>query len=117
MCDPTNVFKDVDHYKMLQIILEFLTDDVVSAKEGYERVNEIDYLMSLLTDEGIVHDHQFQQAESHLKLSGILFAICESIVEMFSDSGFYGNCRSFEIDRPTVIQLSRSNFLIAVRPH
>ena len=117
MCDPTGVFRDVDHYKMLSYILEFLTDDVVSVREAKERVNEVDYLIDLLTDVGIVQDHQFQQAESYLKIAGILFAICESIADMFGDTSFYANCRSFDLDSPTVIQLSRSNFAIVSRPH
>lgn len=115
--DPTGVFKEVDHLTMLTIILEFLTDDVISAREGFERVNEIDYLMDVLTDKGIIKDHEFAQAESYLKITGILFAICEGIVSMFSETGFYYNCRSYELDRPKVLPITKSNFAIVVRPH
>jgi hypothetical protein len=120
--DPTDVFQDVDLEKLLVEIIRFLTedDDPLDTESAaiYGRINEIDYLVNLLYDKRIIGDTIFHGEESYLKICSVLYAICETLVEVLMDTGFYKFCRSYYKDKPKVIRLSRkrNNFAIVVRP-
>lgn len=116
MNDPTDVFADVDQEKLLREIVRFLTEDVYNPREAREQCNEMEYFISLLYDRGIVQDHHFHLDETYVKICAILFAICEAMVDVFDDTGFYRFCQSYVHDKPRVIHISRNNFAIVVRP-
>lgn len=120
--DPTEVFQDVDLEKLLTEIVRFLTeDDDPRDKDSagiYGRINEIDYLLNLLYDKRIIGEAIFHGEESYLKISSILYSICETLAELLMDTGFYNFCKSFYRDQPKVIRLARksNSFAIVVRP-
>jgi hypothetical protein len=113
--DPTGMFAEVDKLMLLEEIVKFLTEDVKNVDEGHARVNEIEYFMNLLYDKGIIQEYIFHQNEPYLKVCGILFSICESIVDMFYETRFYEYCTSYLVYRPKIIKLSRHNFIIMVK--
>jgi hypothetical protein len=115
--DPTNIFLDVDHEKLLREVMRFLTEDVVNRPEALERINEMEYLMGVLYDKHIVTEYLFHENESYAKVCAILFSICESLVELLLDTGFYNYCSSHEEDLPKVKHVSRKNYAILVSPN
>lgn len=118
--DPSGVFQDTDLEKLLNEIVRFLTEDEEPLDTGpgaiYGRLNEMDYLMDLLCDRGILGRSIIESEDSYLKIHSILYSICETLSELFLDTGFYNFCRSYYRDQPKVIRVSSNNFAIVVRP-
>jgi hypothetical protein len=111
--DPTGMFTEVDQKRLLQEIVRFLTEDARSPKEGRAILNEIEYLVGVLHHQEIIDDYIIELDEPYVKIQGVLFAICESIVGMFEDTHFYEYLRETK-EIPKVIPVSRSNFAIVV---
>jgi hypothetical protein len=118
--DPSGVFQDTDLEKLLNEIVRFLTEDEEPLDTGpgaiYSRLNEMDYLIDLLCDRGILGRSIIESEDSYLKIHSILYSICETLSELFLDTGFYNFCRSYYRDQPKVIRVSSNNFAIVVRP-
>lgn len=118
--DSTDVFQDTDLEKLLVEIVRFLTEDEEPLETGpgaiYERLNEMDYLVNLLYEKGIIDAVFINVEDSYLKIHALLYSICETLSELFLDTGFYRFCRSYQEDKPKVIRISRNNFAIVVRP-
>jgi hypothetical protein len=113
--DPTHMFEDVDRRELLEEIVKFLTEGVDTAQEARKQVNEIEYFIGKLYDKGIVQEHIFSQDEPYVKICGILYAICETIVDMFNDVHLYDYIGERGTRPVRVIPISRSNFAIVVK--
>lgn len=113
--DPSGMFEDVDRRNLLEEIVKFLTEGIDNVREARQQINEIEYFIGKLYDKGIVQEHIFSQDEPYAKICGILFAICESIVEMFDDVHLFDYLRERGTRPVRVIPVSRSNFAIVVK--
>ncbi|BCM95203.1 hypothetical protein [Burkholderia phage FLC6] len=113
--DTTGMFEDVNRRDLLEELVKFLTEGMENAKEARQQINEIEYLIGKLYDKGIIQEYVFSQDEPYVKICGILYAICESIVEMFEDIHLFDYIRERGTRPVRVIPVSRSNFAIVVK--
>lgn len=115
MMDPMRVFYNVDHFRLVDEIIGFLTDGIENSAQAREQINDISYLMDILYEKEIVPESIFQQNESYVKVCGVLFSICESILQMFEETLFYSYLRKYAFERPHVINVSRHNYAILIK--
>jgi len=113
--DQSGMFDEVDRYDLLKETVSFLTDEVSTLAEARNQVNEVEYFIGQLYDKGIVKEHIFHQDEPYVKICAVLFAICESIVDMFEDVRLFDYLRERGTRPVRVIPISRSNFAIVVK--
>lgn len=113
--DTTGMFEDVNRRDLLEELVKFLTEGMENIQEARQQINEIEYFIGRLNDKGIIPDYIFHQDEPYVKICGILFAICESVVEMFDDIRLFDYLRERGSRPVRVIPVSRSNFAIVVK--
>lgn len=113
--DPTGMFTNVNREKLLREIVTFLTEDIISIPEARETINEIEYLLSVLHHQEIIDDYIFELDEPYVKICGVLFAICESVLDIFEEVRLFDYIRERGTRPVRVIPISRDNFAIVVK--
>lgn len=99
-----DIEEDVHLFPLARLILKFLTTDIRNVDEAREKVdNDIDELVHDAGEIGCVSSHIVENEDSCLKLTNILICMCHSMLLLFEDCGFYNDCKSNLIGRPTLV--------------
>ena len=112
--DPGLIFHDVDQYRLLTHVVRFLTEDVYDKRMGKEQLNEIEFLMGQLYNQEIIPDFLIGDNDAYSYVYCTLFAICESIVILMEEMGFYEKIIRYG-EEARVIRNNKDNFTIVVK--
>lgn len=109
--DPTSIFDNNGHERLLQELIKY----IVTEPSGY--VGEVEELLSSLIEEDVLqYPVVLRNREPYIDIPHLLVNLCEDLVDLLRDTGFFDHCRSFDADKPKVQQISRETYAIVVGP-
>lgn len=109
--DPTSIFADEGHERLLYELLRFIVDDPAGYAGGLEE------LLSALIEQDILHYHVvLRHKRPYVDIPELLLNLCTDLVDMLKDTGFFEKCQSFTKNNPQVLRLSRDSYVIMAGP-
>lgn len=112
--DPSAMLADVDRKRFLEEIVRFLTEGIENEIEGRDIISEVEHLVEIMHYQEVIEEYMVLQDEPYVKLCGIVFAICETILNLLVDVRFYKYLDGKRSPTPKVIPLRRGNYAVVV---
>ena len=106
--DPACIFSNTDHERLLTEILRYITEDPNGSKGS-----NVEDLLSALIEEDVLYYHVIlRNKEPYIDIASILLNICNDLVGVLLNTGFFEHCRSYSKDKPEVRRTSANNYAI-----